>query len=434
MQIMLDHYYKNLNNENLTNKRRQPMKKFECSMQKKIESLKKTNERLFTLYDIHDKYSDFGKPSCWRNPQFWKDYEDYYNKSYPTMGIEIVLNDDDSVDVSSNGDFIMNYSWKNGRHSSTAADGSGFKHPGFNFRDDLSMIYRSAMGKPMGPYKSVYVDESKKSETGERMAINDYANKRFYDPDEFVKYVRKVVKDGSYLSVDSVVSMDILNKANRLVQNNDYKKSEGIVRPEDPDELKVGKYSASILEDDGGLVAFTPYFYDDVQSAENAVYDYLKEHDSEIKELGIVPSKAVITQVVKNPRGWNDSKDIKEITIDSSNYPKKYSKSKELYYRLMQYRDNETKEWLPIIVYISTLPAGWYYAGVAPTDNLGGYDYDEYSRSFLKTCKSGTDKCDQELVQSMKKYFLYAMDDLNPVEVTNLTAYIPKGKPFIGKE
>lgn len=74
--------------------------------------------------------------------------------------------------------------------------------------------------------KNDHADESKKSETGERMAINDYANKRFYDPDEFVKYVRKVAKDGSYLSVDSVVSMDILNKANRLAQNNGFKKSE----------------------------------------------------------------------------------------------------------------------------------------------------------------------------------------------------------------
>ena len=138
-----------------------------CSMSKRIESLKKTNERLFTLYDIHDKYSDFGKPSCWRNPQFWKDYEDYYNKSYPTMGIKIVLKNDDSVDVSSNGDFIMNYSWKNGRHRATAADGSGFKHPGFDFRDDLSMIYRGATGKAMGPYQPVYVDESKKSEAND---------------------------------------------------------------------------------------------------------------------------------------------------------------------------------------------------------------------------------------------------------------------------
>lgn len=85
---------------------------------------------------------------------------------------------------------------------------------------DESFCARTGIRKPAA--------EAKKSETCERMAINDYANKRFYDPDEFVKYVRKVAKDGSYLSVDSVVSMDILNKANRLAQNNGFKKSESL--------------------------------------------------------------------------------------------------------------------------------------------------------------------------------------------------------------
>lgn len=136
-----------------------------CSMQKKKESLAKKNEKLFMLYDIHHNYPDFGKMSCWRNPQFWKDYEDYYSKAYPTMGIKITMKDNDSVDVTSNGKFIMNYSWKNGRHRATAEDGSGFKHPGFGFRDDLSMIYRGATGKEMGPYNAVYVDESKKQES-----------------------------------------------------------------------------------------------------------------------------------------------------------------------------------------------------------------------------------------------------------------------------
>ncbi|MBR4792482.1 MAG: hypothetical protein IK038_02345 [Bacteroidaceae bacterium] len=140
------------------------MKQFKCSMSKKKESLAKKNERLFTLYDIHGNYPDFGKMSCWRNPQFWKEYEDYYSKAYPTMGIKITMTGDDSVDVTSNGKFIMNYSWKNGRHRATAEDGSGFKHPGLGFRDDLFMIYRDVTGKEMGPYKSVYVDESRKKD------------------------------------------------------------------------------------------------------------------------------------------------------------------------------------------------------------------------------------------------------------------------------
>ena len=140
------------------------MAQFKCSMEKKKESLAKKDEKLFILYDIHHNYPDFGKMSCWRNPQFWKDYEDYYSKAYPSMGIKITMKDNDSVDVTSNGKFIMNYSWKNGRHRATAEDGSGFKHPGFGFRDDLSMIYRGLTGKEMGPYVPVYVDESKKKE------------------------------------------------------------------------------------------------------------------------------------------------------------------------------------------------------------------------------------------------------------------------------
>ena len=153
-----------LNSANMCLGKKGESKKPTCSMSKKKESLAKKNERLFTLYDINGNYPDFGKMSCWRNPQFWKEYEDYYSKAYPTMGIKITMTGDDSVDVTSNGKFIMNYSWKNGRHRATAEDGGGFKHPGFGFRDDLSMIYRGVTGKEMGPYKSVYVDESRKKD------------------------------------------------------------------------------------------------------------------------------------------------------------------------------------------------------------------------------------------------------------------------------
>ena len=140
-------------------------KKHTCSMQKKKESLTKKNERLFTLYSIHGNYPNFWKTAPWRTSQFWKEYEDYYSKAYPTMGIKITMTGDDSVDVTSNGKFIMNYSWKNGRHRATAEDGSGFKHPGFGFRDDLSMIYSGLTGKEMGPYVPVYTDESKNKES-----------------------------------------------------------------------------------------------------------------------------------------------------------------------------------------------------------------------------------------------------------------------------
>ena len=110
----------------------------------------------------------------------------------------------------------------------------------------------------------------------------------------------------------------------------------------------------------------------------------------------------------------------------------------ELPYGMMQYRDEETKEWLPILVSIDYNDRGWFYMGLAPLDNLGGFGYEEYSREFLKSrCKPGTDKCDQELVNSIKKFFTDSSMDINKMptkEVTNLTAYIPKGKPYIGKE
>ena len=83
--------------------------------------------------------------------------------------------------------------------------------------------------------KTSYIDrkvdapaESKKSEDASDMQrVDYYADKRFFEPEEFVKYVRIAYgKDGGYVSVDSVVPVDILNKANRLAQKNGYKKLE----------------------------------------------------------------------------------------------------------------------------------------------------------------------------------------------------------------
>lgn len=172
-------------------------------MESKKKEAKK-NEKLFMLYDIHHNYPDFGKMSCWRNPQFWKDYEDYYSKAYPTMGIKITMKDNDSVDVTSNGKFIMNYSWKNGRHRATAEDGSGFKHPGFGFRDDLSMIYRGATGKAMGPYQSVYVDESKKKEAKNHTCSMQKKKESLAKKNEGASDTIKVTAENVMLTVNDV--------------------------------------------------------------------------------------------------------------------------------------------------------------------------------------------------------------------------------------
>ena len=70
--------------------------------------------------------------------------------------------------------------------------------------------------------------ESKKGESaGETMRVDVYADRRNFDPEEFVKYVRMVGgKSGGYISIDSVVPVYVLDRANRLAQNNDYSRLE----------------------------------------------------------------------------------------------------------------------------------------------------------------------------------------------------------------
>lgn len=66
-----------------------------------------------------------------------------------------------------------------------------------------------------------------KDEAADSRRVDDYANMRFFDPEEFVKYVRKAYgKDGGYVSIDSVVPVSVLDKANRMAQANGYKKME----------------------------------------------------------------------------------------------------------------------------------------------------------------------------------------------------------------
>lgn len=66
-----------------------------------------------------------------------------------------------------------------------------------------------------------------KDEAADSRRVDDYANMRFFDPEEFVKYVRKAYgKDGGYVSIDSVVPVSVLDKANRMAQKNGYSKLE----------------------------------------------------------------------------------------------------------------------------------------------------------------------------------------------------------------
>ena len=101
----------------------------------------------------------------------------------------------------------------------------------------------------------------------------------------------------------------------------------------DPDDMKVGKFSATLLADDNEYVGSVPGFYDDEVSAENAAKDYLKKNGSVIKSVGPGPTKISIWTVVKDDYGSNLPKDVKVVNITADESKKSESltlKQKEL--------------------------------------------------------------------------------------------------------
>lgn len=94
------------------------------------------------------------------------------------------------------------------------------------------------------------------------------------------------------------------------------KKNE-MVRPEDPDELKVGKYTADILTADGEFILSLPAFYDDVAETVKAAKDCLQENSDYVKDTGLVPSKIHVTTVVAR-RGWNMPQFVKDVDLNAT--------------------------------------------------------------------------------------------------------------------
>lgn len=94
------------------------------------------------------------------------------------------------------------------------------------------------------------------------------------------------------------------------------KKNE-MVRPEDPDELKVGKYTADVLTADGDFILSLPAFYDDVAETVKAAKDYLQEESDYVKDTGLVPSKIHVTTVVAK-RGWNMPQFVKDVDLNAT--------------------------------------------------------------------------------------------------------------------
>lgn len=108
-------------------------------------------------------------------------------------------------------------------------------------------------------------------------------------------------------------------------------------------------------------------------------------------------------------------------------------------YTMMQYYVPDEKKWDPIIVEINSNDKGWFYDGLAVSDNFGNFSYDEFNWDFIhQRCRKGTDKCDPELVAKMEKYYLSDTDGLADGYTFRkvngrLGAYTPKGLPYIGK-
>lgn len=90
-----------------------------------------------------------------------------------------------------------------------------------------------------------------------------------------------------------------------------------MVRPEDPDELKVGKYTADILTADGEFILSLPAFYDDVAETVKAAKDCLQENSDYVKDTGLVPSKIHVTTVVAR-RGWNMPQFVKDVDLNAT--------------------------------------------------------------------------------------------------------------------
>lgn len=339
---LLDQYYKHLNNESLTNKRRQPMKRYECSMQKKKESISKVLPK-------HD----------------WLDAETLEKEITSILDSE---GEDIKKDVEGSGDdpYFTELALE------TIKDSGYYGDLCERIQDDMYKYVKGGDYKIPGNFERINWSWDEDHKDG--IKFNELRNK-------------------------------LLN---------------GI---DDADTNEFSTWAIDWFFKAFGTFGITYKFRDMVN---DIAYEY--EHEDNDPEEALKKGEARTKRPIESVIGASkksEAENPKDVIGD------------ELPYGMMQYRDEETKEWLPILVSINYNDRGWFYEGLAPSDNFGNFSFEEFNRGFLKTCKSGTDKCDQELVNSMKKFFTESSMDIDKMptkEVTNLTAYIPKGKPYIGKE
>ena len=119
---------------------------------------------------LMDKVYDwYEKKNFWKEEDFWKDLEALYAHNYPNVGFKFVFKGgDECTEIYTKDGLLFTYSWKpaglDRRHRSYAKNGSGYKHPGFNFKDDIHYMYRGITGKDLSDEWYERVSESRKSE------------------------------------------------------------------------------------------------------------------------------------------------------------------------------------------------------------------------------------------------------------------------------
>lgn len=140
-------------------------------MYKQMDSMTGFKGEAYSDYKpLMDKVYDwYGKKDFWKEEDFWKDLEALYAHNYPNVGFKFVLKgDDECAEIYTKDGLLFTYSWKpvgrDRRHRSIAKDGSGSKHPGFNFKDDVHYMYRGITGKDLSDEWYERVSESRKSE------------------------------------------------------------------------------------------------------------------------------------------------------------------------------------------------------------------------------------------------------------------------------
>ena len=136
-------------------------------------------------------YNWYEKKNFWKEEDFWKDLEALYAHNYPNVGFKFVFKgDDECTEIYTKDGLLFTYSWKpvgrDRRHRSIAKDGSGYKHPGFNIKDDMHYMYDGITGKSLSDEWYEKVSESRE------YPVNLYITTRYDDADAVEQFLKEL--------------------------------------------------------------------------------------------------------------------------------------------------------------------------------------------------------------------------------------------------